>query len=144
MADEERVVAAPPPEHEGVAEIHPEGTPRDVPAEDKPVNVGREAPSDEKRALPGWPRTRFHPVHGRREFADPYEAAEFGQSDEIGDWRFKSAAEADMARTDTEAGLNVAHNMRTKLAEIDEREQPVARNSASAQESVDAGHVEPL
>ena len=139
----EPAVAPPPAEHDAVAEVHPVGTPRELP-EEKDVNKGREASSDGKRSLPGWPRVRFHPVHGRREFADPYEAVEFGQDDEKGDWRFKSASEADMHRTDTEAGLAVANNMRTKLAAIDEAEQPVVRNSVAAQESLDSGHAEPL
>ena len=140
MAETE--TAAPPPAHDAVAEIHPTDTPREPPVvteEDK-----KQTAAPEKKTLPGWPRVRFHPVHGRREFADPYEAAEFGQDDEKGDWRFKSAAEADMARTDTEAGMVIAHNMRTKLAQVDEADGGVVRNSVSAQESLDAGHSEPL
>jgi hypothetical protein len=109
------------------------------PAGDQPKKA------DEKRALPGWPKTRFHPVHGRKDFADPYEAAEFGQDDDKGDWRFKTAAEADMHRTDTEAGVAIANNMRTKLEAHDEAGVGVVRNSASAQESLDSGNkAEPL
>ena len=135
-------IAAQPPAPEAVAETHPAMShePPEVSEEDKK----QPDPSEQKKSLPGWPRVRYHPVYGKKEFADPYEAAEFGQDDEKGDWRFKSAAEADMERTDTEAGLVIAHNMRTKLADLDEQKQSIARNSAGAQESLDAGHNEPL
>lgn len=132
--------AAQPPAPEAVAETHP-------PVAHEAPEVKSEPPAppkDEKKSLPGWPRTRYHPVFGAHEFPDPFAAAEMGQDDEKGDWRFKSAAAADMARTDTEAGLAVAHNMRTKLAEIDEHKLKVARNSASAQEALDKGYPEPL
>ena len=127
-------------QHDAVAEEHP-GSAHEPPAVTEPA---ASEPEPAKRSLPGWPRVRFHPVHGRREFADPYEAAEVGQDDAEGDWRFKTAAEADMARTDTEAGLAIAHNMRTKLGAIDEADHGVVRNSASAQEALDAGKPEPL
>lgn len=141
MADTETTKVAPqPPAPEAVAEMHPPIALEkpEVPEEPAPE------PKDEKKSLPGWPLVRFHPVFGRKEFADPYEAAEFGQDDSKGDWRFKTAEAADLARTDTEAGMVIANNMRTKLGQHDEAKTGVVRNSVAAQESLDSGHNEPL
>lgn len=138
MAEEVTPVAPQPPAPAAVAETTPPVT------HEKPEVKPEPPASPEKKSLPGWPKTRFHPVHGRKDFADPYEAAEYGQDDDKGDWRFKSAAEADLHRTDTEAGVVIANNMRTKLGQHDEQGKGVVRNSVSAQESLDSGHVEPL
>ena len=125
---------------ENIAEVHPPTNRERPAAETKPAE-----PRDGKPTLPGYPKVRFHPVHGRREFKDPYECAEFGQEDDKGDWRFKTAAEADSARTGAEAELTHLHNLRSKLAEIADTDQGVVRNSVQAQESIDQGNAgEPL
>jgi hypothetical protein len=92
-------------------------------------------------SFPGYPLTKYNPVLGARTANDPNEAATLFQPEH--DW-WPTAAEADMHRTDREAGIAIHHNMRTKLGHFDEAEQAPVRNSVQAQESLDTGGAEPL
>ena len=87
--------------------------------------------------IAGWPKTFFHPVHGSKQFKDPNEHAQAGS-----DWRFETAGEADSARTETEAQLVV---LKRHLGAIEqyEKNDPVIRNSAQAEESASTGYPEP-
>jgi len=105
-------------------------------AKDEPVADA--SPSD---AIPGWPQDRFHPVYGRRSIADPNTYARMGGDD--GDWRFKRAADADAARTQPEAELAVAYNLRRKMALIDDAGDVPVSNSVQAHESAASGNPEP-
>lgn len=122
---------------ETIAEVHPP-LPRPVPtAPEKPSSEGEPA----KNFVPGWPKTFYHPVHGGKEFKDPNEHAGAGGTD--GDWRFETAALADIARTAPEADLVVLKNNMAHLQRHTEGGTPVIRNSATATESAKAGYPEP-
>jgi hypothetical protein len=122
-----------------IAEVHPPVARPAPEVKDEPVDPSWKKPD----YLPGWPRVRFNPVHGRKEFKDPYEAAEYGQSDEEGPWRFKTAAEADMARTDTEAQIVIHQNLRAKVDDHHNNGRTVVQNSATATEARHDGYAEP-
>jgi len=88
----------------------------------------------------GYPIVRFHPVHGRGEFANPNEYHKAGGDE--GDWRFQSAFDSDRARTGLEAEMARLENMR-QLLDAHRANGPVARNSAQAEESRATGYPEP-
>lgn len=150
MADEATPVAvAPAPAPATGAAALPPSTVAEVqPPKAKPVpEVPTDPPVDPNKKnenfLPGWPRTRFHPVFGEKAFKDPYEAAEYGQDDESGDWRFKTAADADAARTETEAQIVIHQNVRSKLDAHKEAGRTVIQNSVQATNAAKAGGAEP-
>jgi hypothetical protein len=89
----------------------------------------------------GWPVVRFHPVHGAASFDDPNAYDQAGGDE--GDWRFKTAGEADAARTGTEAALANANTLLSKLEDHKNAGLPTVRNSAAAEESRKTGYPEP-
>lgn len=97
----------------------------------------------------GFPVVKYHPVYGKRVANDPNEAHDLFQP--VTDW-FDSPGEADMHRTDAEAQQVIHHNRHVKhqhhMAALDGREPELVagpvRNSVQAQESLDAGHPEPM
>jgi hypothetical protein len=96
-----------------------------------------------KASFAGFPKTKYHPVLGAKAANDPNEAASLFQPEH--DW-FDTAGEADMHRTEREAQLVIHHNTRAKLdglSEMQDGNAPV-RLSVQAQESMDAGKVEPV
>ncbi|WP_025841371.1 hypothetical protein [Asaia platycodi] len=97
-------------------------------------------PDAEATAFAGYPISRFHPVHGRREFASPNDYALAGGDD--GDWRFTSAGGADQARTHTEALLVIRMNEDRALEAL-KAEGNVVSNSVQADESARSGYPEP-
>jgi hypothetical protein len=91
----------------------------------------------------GFPKTKWNPVLGAKSANDPNEAASLFQPEH--DW-FDTPGEADMHRTDREAGMVIHHNSREKLnaaIEAQDGKAPV-RLSVQAQESMDAGNGEPV
>lgn len=90
--------------------------------------------------FPGYPKRKFHPVHGGIEVKNPHEEAGLLPAT---DW-FDSPELADAARTWTEAHVAGAHNTREKLAVHDDAGQAVVRNSVQADEAVRRGAAEPL
>ena len=91
----------------------------------------------------GFPKTKYNPVFGALTAADPNEAASVFQPTH--DW-FDTPGEADMHRTDREAGMVVHQNMRDKLdgmAAAQDGRKPV-RLSVQAHESMAAGGLEPV
>ena len=115
-------------------------------AEDAPKAPATEAVavlSGAGASFAGYPLTKYNPVLGARTAKDPNEAASLFQPEH--DW-WPTAGEADMHRTDREAGMVVHQNMRDKisgLAEAQDGATPV-RLSVQAQESMDAGAAEPV
>ncbi len=95
--------------------------------------------SDVMQPFPTFPLARFHPVHGKKEFRDPAELNAAGP-----DWRFVTAAEADAARTETEAVQATFATSMKKHEAHKAAEAKVALNSAQAQEAIDAGRPELL
>ena len=104
------------------------------------------------KVFAGYPVTKYHPVFGRKDANDPNDAATFFTPPH--NW-FDTAGEADMHRTDREAQQVILHNLNTKVADkvalVNGEDLPskadrggIVRNSVQAQESVDAGKVEPL
>ena len=89
---------------------------------------------------PGFPRMKFHPVHGGVEIKTPDELAGLQPAT---DW-FDTAEAADAARTWTEAHVAMTQNSRAKLGAHDEAGHTVVRNSVQADESVRRGLTEPL
>lgn len=83
------------------------------------------------------PLKRYHPVFGERTFEDANEFAAAGGED--GDWRFKSAGAADQARTQPEAELAAAYNLRRKMELIDGAGHHPVGNSAEAYGNARAG-----
>lgn len=120
----------PPAATQTVAEVRP-------PQARKAVPPDTSKDGDVKSKSPGI--IRYHPVHGRVEFEDANEHAANGGDD--GDFRFKTAFEADAARTDAEARIVEQHNLNAKLKHHEDR--GIVRNSVAAQESFDAGNAEP-
>jgi hypothetical protein len=95
-------------------------------------------PGEPPRRYAGYPKTKWHPVHGAKTVNDPNEEHETFDRN----W-FDTPAAADAARTDREAGLVVHRNMRVKL-NAHENDKGVVRNSVQAQESLDRTGFEPL
>jgi hypothetical protein len=89
-------------------------------------------------SMPGYPKMKWHPVHGGVTVDNPTDEATLGS-----DWR-NSPEEADASRTATEAWIAQAHNTRAKIQELDEQGHPIVRNSAQADEAIRAGKAEPL
>jgi hypothetical protein len=94
-------------------------------------------PQPQPRRFAGFPKHKWHPVHGKKTVNDPNEEADLDRN-----W-FDSPEAADAARTDREAGIVVHKNERVNLEEHEQR-HGVVRNSVQAQESRDAGNLEPL
>ena len=96
-----------------------------------------------RASFAGFPKTKYHPVLGAKAANDPNEAASLFQPEH--DW-FDTPGEADMHRTDREAQLVIHHNTRAKLDGIAEKQDENApvRLSVQAQESMDAGNIEPV
>jgi hypothetical protein len=113
--------------------------------------------------LPTFPSTWYHPVFGAKtvESLDDYQ--------KLGpDWR-DHPGKADMDRTETEAGIVIAHNLAVKQAMAlkaaqagdppdggahtefafsrdsgNDDDKVIVRNSVQAQQSLDEGKTEPL
>lgn len=96
-----------------------------------------------KATFAGFPKTKYHPVLGAKTANDPNESAGLFQPEH--DW-FDTPGEADMHRTEREAQLVIHHNTRAKLDGIAEHQDDNApvRLSVQAQESMDAGKIEPV
>ena len=120
----------PPAATQTVAEVRPPQARKAVPPDT--------SKDDDVKAPPSG-IIRYHPVHGRVEFEDANEHAANGGDE--GDFRFKTAFEADAARTDAEARIVEQHNLNAKLKHHEER--GIVRNSVAAQESFDSGVAEP-
>lgn len=88
----------------------------------------------------GYPKMKYHPVHGGIEVKD---GEEEGALQPKTDW-FDTAELADAARTWTEAEIVRQHNLRQKLETLDEAGHPIVRNSVQADESLRRGKPEPL
>jgi hypothetical protein len=88
----------------------------------------------------GYPKLKFHPVHGGVMVKDPGEEAGLMPPT---DW-FDSAELADLARTHTEAEAARTYNQMTKLKELEEKKHPVVRNSVQADEAIRRAQTEPL
>ena len=87
-----------------------------------------------------YPKVLFHPVYGGVTVEDGnQEAALYPR----GAW-FNSAAEADMARTHTEAVLVYQRNQADKLRQLEEMNRQVVRNSAQADEALRGNQGQPL
>ncbi len=117
-----------------------------------PAPVPAERDGSGNKVFAGYPVTKYHPVYGRKDANDPNEAATLFQPPH--NW-FDTAGAADMARTDREAQQVIQNNLAVKVAAktaiVNGDEPPkeedragIVRNSVQAQESVDAGKVEPL
>jgi hypothetical protein len=106
-----------------------------TPNPDKPAPVPETA--GEPRRFRGYPKKKWHPVHGAREARDPNEEAELFDRN----W-FDTPEGADAARTEREAQIVLHKNARVRVDEHEER--GVVRNSVAAQESLDRGAAEPL
>ena len=135
-------------------EASPIGSEPPPPPADKPVEPSSVAPSPAATFV-GFPKRRYHPVFGSREAKDPNESATIFQPSH--DW-FDTPEEADMHRTDREAGEAVHYNQRLKVdarvAQATGKQVPpvrgegapqgIVRNSVAAQESLNKGNPEPL
>jgi hypothetical protein len=97
-------------------------------------------PGFDKTHPEGYPKLKYHPVHGGIEVKD---AAEEGALMPSTDW-FDSAELADLARTHTEAESVRIHNQVVKLKELEERGHPVVRNSVASDEAIRRAQTEPL
>lgn len=91
-------------------------------------------------AFLGYPKMKYHPVHGGIQLNNPNEEASLLPAT---DWK-DTPELADAARTWTEAHVAGANNTRAKLDALDEAGHPVVRNSVQADESIRAGTPEPL
>jgi hypothetical protein len=89
----------------------------------------------------GFPKTKYHPVHGAVTVTDPNEEASLAGP--ATDW-FDTPELADKSRTWTEAHMAGAANTRAKLAALDAAGLPIVRNSAAAHEAIRKGTPEPL
>lgn len=100
----------------------------------------------------GYPKFKYHPVLGAIEVKDPNEMAALQPPHDY----FDTAEEADMHRTDREAGQVIAHNVGVKVqaklagkpVDLSDPVQAgsagVVRNSVAATENLKAGGSEPL
>ena len=91
-------------------------------------------------ALAGYPKVKYHPVHGRVPVADPNEEASLSPPTDY----FDTPEEADMHRTATEAWTTHAANINAKLEAHADAGHQVVRNSVQADESLRKGNPEPL
>ena len=89
---------------------------------------------------PGYPKIKYHPVHGGVTVNDAGEEAGLLPKT---DW-FDSAELADAARTWTEAEAVRVHNQQAKLKELLDKGLPVIRNSVQADEAIRRSQAEPL
>lgn len=88
----------------------------------------------------GYPKIRYHPVHGGVTVKD---AAEEGALQPKTDW-FDTPELADAARTWTEAVVAWTNNQNRKLEVLKEAGHPIVRDSVQADESIRRGYPEPL
>lgn len=88
----------------------------------------------------GYPKLKYHPVHGGITVKDPGEESNLYPPT---DW-FDSAELADMARTHTEAEIVRVNNQLAKLKDLDEKKMPVVRNSVQSDEAIRLAQPEPL
>lgn len=88
----------------------------------------------------GFPKIKYHPVHGRVMVNDPNEEASLSPPTDY----FDTPEEADMHRTATEAMTTHAANESAKLAAHADAGHQVVRNSVQADESLRRGNAEPL
>jgi hypothetical protein len=88
----------------------------------------------------GYPKLKYHPVHGGIEVKDQGEEAGLYPKT---DW-FDTPELADAARTHTEAEQVRFHNQIVKLHELEEKEHPIVRNSVQSDEAVRRAQTEPL
>ena len=102
--------------------------------------VATDPAAENPQFFAGYPLVRFHPVHGRGEFASPNDFHRAGGDE--GDWRFKTAFDADRARTGAEAALTLLANHQ-QLLEAHRANAPVVRHSVQAEESRATGYPEP-
>lgn len=94
----------------------------------------------ETPGMSGYPKKKYHPVHGEVEVADPGQEASLRTPR---DW-FDTPEQADAARTATEAWMVHANNLRAKLKVHDDSGHNVVRNSVQADQSIRSGQPEPL
>lgn len=92
------------------------------------------------RPGPGYPKLKYHPVHGGIEIKDAEEEACLMPKT---DW-FDTPELADAARTWTEAEMVRMHNLRAKLHELDDAGHPMVRNSVQSDEAIRNARIEPL
>jgi hypothetical protein len=90
--------------------------------------------------MSGYPKLKYHPVHGGIEVKDPGEESQLYPKT---DW-FDSPELADAARTHTEAEIVRVHNQLEKLKELEAKGHPVVRNSVQSDESIRRAYPEPL
>lgn len=90
--------------------------------------------------FPGYPKKKWHPVHGGITLENPNQEAGLLTPT---DW-FDTPELADASRTWTEAHAVGAQNTRAKLAALDEAGRFVVRNSVQAHEAAKSGRPEPL
>lgn len=88
----------------------------------------------------GYPKLKYHPVHGGITVKDPGEEAGLYPKH---DW-FDTPELADAARTWTEAEAVRVHNQQVKLQELLDTGLPVVRNSVQSDEAIRQAKVEPL
>lgn len=95
--------------------------------------------------MPVFPVTLYHPVLGART-ANASDNMKDAFPGDPTDW-FKSAGEADAARTDREAQIVIHHRVENRLAhakgEDHEVSPNVVENSVQADERIRAGKLEP-
>jgi hypothetical protein len=98
------------------------------------------SPFIRKGASAGFPKPKWHPVHGKIELRSADEEAGLVNPS---DW-FDSPERADAARTWTEAHTVMHANYAAKAMAHEEAGHPVVRNSVAADEAVRRGSPEPL
>jgi hypothetical protein len=122
------------------ADVEPQEAPQaaaTTPRADEPAPVPETA-NEPRRRFAGYPKRKWHPIHGAKDANDPNEEAEFFDRN----W-FDTPEAADAARTQREADI-VVHRNRDCLVEEHDKRQGVVRNSVAAQESRDQGRLEPI
>ena len=102
--------------------------------------AAKEDEGETEERFHGYPLVRYHPVHGKGEFKTPNHYHRAGGDE--GDWRFKSAFDADRARTGAEAALTLMANQQ-QLLDAHRANASVVRHSVQAEESRKTGYPEP-
>jgi hypothetical protein len=154
MADDNNPITAAPKSETSLSTAPAADAPKAAPAGGaQPLTVTGQATGG--TAFAGYPQTKYHPVYGAKSVNDPNEGAQTFQP--AYNW-FDSAAEADAHRTDREAQEVISYNQRAKvdtLVAVNNGGEPIpttgenapegiVRNSVQAQESIDAGKIEPI
>lgn len=114
--------------------------PTEVPERAGADSFKRVAAQGGPQPAPGYPKLKYHPVHGGVEIKDAEEEACLMPKT---DW-FDTPELADAARTWTEAEIVRQHNLRAKLKELDDAGHPMVRNSVQSDEAIRSGRLEPL